>query len=462
MLFPLTKDKICDMIMQSIRGKKAITVLHNKDSKYFRLGLTLLTVIVLSALFVVTLINVGTVYASLKKILSVFSFVIYGIVFAYLMNPTLKHVEKLMQKLLSRTNLTERGVRKLSRIIGVLVALLVFIALVYGIFALVIPQLAESIKENFSQESLQSYYDKANVWLTKTLKGTPLEDWIKENDPIKAVQDWLTKELDLFSTLESAVTEVYGIAKVIFNMIIGLVVAVYLLISKERFIAQIKKLVVAVFSPRKADRVFELGRLINKSFGGFMVAKLIDSLIIGVISYVGMLIIGLPYALFSSVMVGIFNIIPFFGPFIGIAIGGILIVLQDPAQCLYFLIFEIALQQVDGNIIGPKILGGRLGISDFWILVSITVFGSLFGFGGMIMGVPVFTVIYTLSSEAINKSLRKKKRTQTTENYYSILTVQDLDKYDEEFGEPTVFYSGDTFETEYDPDDDFEFDDSEH
>ena len=116
---------------------------------------------------------------------------------------------------------------------------------------------------------------------------------------------------------------------------------------------------------------------------------------------------------------------------------------------------------MDGNIIGPKILGGRLGISDFWILVSITVFGSFFGFGGMIMGVPVFTVIYTLVSEAVNKSLRKKKRPLQTEDYYSILTVEDLEKYDQEFGEPTVFYSGDTFETEYDPDDDFEFDDSE-
>ncbi len=435
-------------------------MLH-KDSKYFRLGLTLLMVIILSALFVVTLINIGTVFASVKKIISVFSFVFYGIAFSYLMNPTLKHVEKLFQKIFSKTNLTERGARKLSRVLGVLVALLVFIALVYGIFALVIPQLVESVKENFSQENLQNYYDKTTIWLNNTLKGTPLESWIKENDPIKAIQDWLTKELDLFATLESAFTEVYGIAKVIFSMIIGVVVAVYLLISKERFISQIKKIVVAVFHPRAADRVFELGRLVNKSFGGFIVAKLIDSLIIGVISYVGMLIFGLPYALFSSVMVGIFNIIPFFGPFIGIAIGGVLIILQSPIQCLTFLIFEIALQQVDGNIIGPKILGGRLGISDFWILVSITVFGSLFGFGGMILGVPVFTVIYTLVSQAVNKSLRKKKRTQKTENYYSILAVEDLDQYDQDFGEATVFYSGDTFETEYDPDDDFEFDDSE-
>ena len=433
-----------------------------KDSKYYRLGKTLLLVIILSAFFIVTLINVGIVYASIKKIISVFSFVLYGIVFAYLMNPTLKQVEKLFQKIFSKSNMTERGVRKLSRILGALIALLVFIALVYGLLALVVPQIIDSLSETFSPENLQKYYDQITTWLREKLKDTPLEGWMKQSDPLKVLQNWLSeKQENIMSTLGSVVTGAYGVGKVIFNMLIGVVVAMYLLISKERFIAQIKKLVVAVFKPRVANRVFEIGRLTNKSFGGFMVGKLIDSLIIGLISYIGMLIFGLPYPLFSSAMIGIFNIIPFFGPFIGIGIGAILIILQSPIQCLYFLIFEIILQQVDGNIIGPKILGGRLGISDFWILVSITVFGSFFGFGGMIMGVPVFTMIYTLVSEAVNKSLRKKKRPLQTEDYYSILTVEDLEKYDQEFGEPTVFYSGDTFETEYDPDDDFEFDDSE-
>ena len=433
-----------------------------KDSKYYRLGKTLLLVIILSAFFIVTLINVGIVYASIKKIISVFSFVLYGIVFAYLMNPTLKQVEKLFQKIFSKSNMTERGVRKLSRILGALIALLVFVALVYGLLALVVPQIIDSLSETFSPESLQKYYDQITTWLREKLKDTPLEGWMKQSDPLKVLQNWLSeKQENIMSTLGSVVTGAYGVGKVIFNMLIGVVVAMYLLISKERFIAQIKKLVVAVFKPRVANRVFEIGRLTNKSFGGFMVGKLIDSLIIGLISYIGMLIFGLPYPLFSSAMIGIFNIIPFFGPFIGIGIGAILIILQSPIQCLYFLIFEIILQQVDGNIIGPKILGGRLGISDFWILVSITVFGSFFGFGGMIMGVPVFTVIYTLVSEAVNKSLRKKKRPLQTEDYYSILTVEDLEQYDQEFGEPTVFYSGDTFETEYDPDDDFEFDDSE-
>lgn len=431
--------------------------MFRKDSRYFRLGLTLLAVIVLSTLFAVTLINIGTIFSVLKSIISIFSFAIYGVIFAYLMNPLMKLVEKLVRRLLCRSNVTERGLTKLSRIVGVIVSLLAFLAIVYGLLAMVIPPLVDSIIETFSPENLQSYYVKITDWLTNVVRGTPLEDWLRENDPIKAVQDWLTEEINIFSTLGSAVTEVYGVAKVLFNMVIGLVAAVYLLISKERFISQIKKIIVAVFKPRHADRVFEIGRLTNQSFGGFIVGKLIDSLIIGVISYVGMVLLKLPYPLLSSAFIGITNIIPFFGPLIGIVIGGVLIVLQSPIQALTFLIFELILQQVDGNIIGPRILGGRLGISDFWILVSITVFGSLFGFGGMLLGVPVFTVLYTLLSQAVSNALRKKHLPEKTTDYYSILCVEDLEKHEKDFGESTVFYSGDTYETAYDPDDDFEY-----
>jgi predicted PurR-regulated permease PerM len=431
-----------------------------KDSRYFRLGLTLLTVIIVSVLFGVTLINIGTVFSVVKKIISTFSFVIYGIIFAYLMNPLQRLFEKLIRRLLAKSNMTERGVKKLSRTVSVLLSLLIFILLIYGLLAMVLPELWKSITETFSPENLQMYYEKITAWLSDTLKGSPFEDWLRENDPVKVVQDWLTKELDIFSTIGSVVTEAYGIGKVIFNMVIGLVVSVYLLMQKEKYIAQAKKFVVAIFKQRGADKVFEIGRLTNKSFGGFMVGKVIDSLIIGALSYIGMIILGLPYALISSVFIGLTNIIPFFGPLIGIVIGGVLILLQSPIQALYFLIFELALQQIDGNIIGPRILGGRLGISDFWVLVSITVFGTLFGFGGMLLGVPVFTVIYTLVSQAITGALRKKQLPESTDCYYSILAVEDLNDHEKNFGEATTFFSGDTFETEYDPDDDFEYEDA--
>ena len=439
-------------------GEKA--VLH-KESKYFRLGLTLLTVIILSILFYITLNNVGTVFQAIRKVLSVFSFVFYGIAFAYLMNPILKIVEKGIQKLLGRTNMTERGLRKLSRLLGVIAALLTFLAVVYGLLALVIPQLVESVSDTFSAENLQNYYVKITTWLRNVLKDSPIEDWLVETDPVRIIQNWInTQQQNIIEKIGEAVTGAYGVAKVLFNMLIGLVAAVYLLISKEKFISQTKKFIVAVFKPRSADRIFEIGRLTNRSFGGFIVGKLIDSLIIGLLSYIGMAILKMPYSLLISALVGIFNIIPFFGPFIGIGVGALLILLQDPLQCLYFLIFEIALQQIDGNIIGPRILGGRLGISGFWILISITVLGSVFGFPGMILGVPTFSVFYTLISEAVRKALRKKELPEGTDDYYPILAVEDLTKHETEDAETDAPQSGDSFETVYDPDEDFEYDDS--
>ena len=432
-----------------------------RDSRYFRLGLTLLTVIVLSALFIIALVNIGIVFDAIKKIIGVFSFVIYGIIFAYLMNPIEKIVEKGLKRLMAKVNITDRGLHRLSRAVGVLVSLLAFLAIIYGLLAMVLPELYESVTTTFSPENLQRYYEQITGWLSEVVRDTPMESWLLENDPFRALQDWITQKMDIFSTIGSVLSGAYGVGKVLFNMVIGLVVSVYLLIDKERYIAQVKKFIASVFKKKWANKVFEIGRFTNRSFGGFMVGKLIDSLIIGLISYIGMLILGLPYALLSSTFVGISNIIPFFGPLIGIVIGGVLILLQNPLQALYFLIFELVLQQVDGNIIGPKILGGRMGISGFWVLFSITVFGSVFSFPGMLVGVPVFTVIYALCAEAINNSLQKKNLPEKSDEYYSILSVEDLEDYDKEFGEPTVFYSGDTFETEYDPDDDFEFDDSD-
>ncbi len=440
-------------------GEEAVALLK-KDGKYFRLGLTLLTVIILSILFYITLDNIGTVFGAIKSVLAVFSFVFYGIAFAYLMNPILKLVEKGLLKLLSRSNMTERGMRKLARVISVIVALLVFLAIIYGLLAMVIPQLVESIKETFSPENLQKNYEQITTWLNNVLKGTPFEDWLHERDPVGLIQDWLNQEQQhILERLGELINGAYGVGKVLFNMIIGIVAAVYLLISKEKFIAQAKKLTVALFKPKQADRLFEIGRLTNRSFGGFIVGKLIDSLIIGALSYIGMVIFRLPYALIASTFIGVTNIIPFFGPLIGIAVGGVLILLQNPIQALYFLIFELALQQIDGNIIGPRILGGRLGISDFWILVSITVFGAVLGFPGMILGVPIFTIFYTLISEAVRKALRKKELPGETDKYYPILAVDDLTKHDKESVEEAVIRSGDAIETEYDPDEEFEFED---
>ena len=433
--------------------------MFKRENKYFKLGVTLLMVIIVSVLFFVILTNLKTVAGGVKKLIEIISSVIYGIAFAYIMNPVMVAVERLVKRIFAKSNITERALRRLSRALGVITALIVFLSVVYGLLAMVVPRLVDSLLELFSQENLDSYYRKITAWINNFSEDTPLESWVRNNDVLLKAEQWITTKIDLVAAINTAAMSVYGFAKSIFSMIIGIVVAVYLLISKEKFLAQSKKLVVAAFNPRRANRLLEIGRLANKSLGGFLVGKLIDSLIIGILSYIGMTILRLPYALISSVFVGLTNIIPFFGPIIGIVIGGVLILLQSPMQALYFLIFEFALQQVDGNIIGPRILGDRLGISDFWILVSITVFGGLFGFTGMLLGVPVFTVIYALISQSVNESLKKKSLPLRTDAYYTIESVSDLEQYQKEYAESTVFYSGDTVDTEYDPEEDIEYDD---
>ena len=325
------------------------------------------------------------------------------------------------------------------------------------------PQVAASLEELLSPESINSGYAKVTEWIDSVIRGTPVENWFNQNGEsvVKKVQDWIAKEVDFATALSSAAEQVYGIAKGVFNAVVGVVVAVYMLISKDRFQAQAKKITVALFRQDHADRVMELARRTNAIFGGFIVGKIIDSVIMGIICYIGTLILGTPYAMLVSVIVGVTNIIPFFGPLIGLVFCCLLVLLQNPLQALYLAIFLLVLQQVDGNIIGPRILGERLGISDFWILVSITVFGGLFGFAGMLIGVPVFTLIYSLINDGVNRALKKKQQPLQTDLYYSILTVSDLSKYKKEYSDSTVVYSEDTFETEFDPDDDIEYDDAD-
>ncbi|MGM9651615.1 MAG: AI-2E family transporter [Faecousia sp.] len=437
-------------------------MLH-KNNKYVSLGLTLLSVIAIGAILILILFNLGDFYQAIKSFFSLISSVLYGLVFAYLMNPIMKLVERNLTKWLSRGNMPERRVKSLSRGIGIVAALIVFLLSVYALFAAIVPQVVASLEELLSPESLNSGYAKVTEWVDSVIRGTPVENWFNQNGEsiVKKAQDWIAKEVDFATALSSAAEQVYGIAKGVFNAVIGVVVAVYMLISKDRFQAQAKKITVALFRQDHADRVLELARRTNAIFGGFIVGKIIDSVIMGIICYIGTLILGTPYAMLVSVIVGVTNIIPFFGPLIGLVFCCLLVLLQNPLQALYLAIFLLVLQQVDGNIIGPRILGERLGISDFWILVSITVFGGLFGFAGMLIGVPVFTLIYSLINDGVNRALKKKQRPLQTDLYYSILTVSDLDKYKKEYSDSTVVYSEDTFETEFDPDDDIEYDDAD-
>jgi len=242
------------------------------------------------------------------------------------------------------------------------------------------------------------------------------------------ITNWITNGLlpnieTILTGLTSSVMSVVGAA---LDILIGFCAAIYMLASKDLFIAQSKKLVVALCKEQTANHVFDLGRRIHKVFSGFIIGKILDSMIIGILCYLGMLILKLPYPALIATVIGVTNVIPFFGPFIGAIPCTFLILLVNPLQALYFALFVFGLQQLDGNVIGPRILGDTIGISGFWVLVSITVAGGLFGFAGMLLGVPVFAVLYMLVNDFVIYRLKKKGKPVETPKYYDIQNVEDL------------------------------------
>jgi predicted PurR-regulated permease PerM len=241
-------------------------------------------------------------------------------------------------------------------------------------------------------------------------------EWEKAGDKFMA---WLQK--DLMNTLYSITSGIFTVAKIAINLLIGIIVMIYLLYSRDHFIGQSKKLLYAICPNRKLCAVIlESVRQINLIFGGFLTGKVIDSLIIGVICFVCLSILHIPYVMIISVVVGITNIIPVFGPFIGAIPSAFLLLLTDPAKCLVFIIFIIILQQVDGNVIGPMILGDSTGLPAFWVLFSLLLFQHLLGFWGMIIGVPLFASIYYLLKQLVNHLLRKRHLPISTLEYVSI------------------------------------------
>ena len=206
----------------------------------------------------------------------------------------------------------------------------------------------------------------------------------------------------------------------VFNAVIGLLIMVYLLNCKERLFAICRKIVAATCGQKRKDRLYEFADIVNETFIGFIVGRIIDSFIIGVITYVALRIFNIPFAVMISMIVGVTNVIPFFGPFIGAVPSIILLMLEDPKSALYFAIIIIVIQQLDGNVIGPKVVGNAIGISSFWVLIAVLVGGGLFGFAGMAFGVPVFAVIYRYIDKITTRSLKNKDKATDTSDYFSL------------------------------------------
>lgn len=400
-----------------------------KDNKYAAMGITALLVIIGAALSVFVIFNFGLVLGGFKQLLRILSPIIDGFALAYILTPLLNFIER---EWIGR--LYDLGHKELSakrkkrrRYWSILVTYLIFFGVLYIFFRTVIPQIVNSIKSIVYQ--FPRYINNLEVFVTDLFDNNPeieetINSFITEysielNNMIQT--SVIPQAEDLIKVFSLSVINVF---KALINLIIGFIISVYLMSTKELLAGQAKKIIYALYETKEANNIISGIRYTHSVFVGFLGGKLIDSVIIGIVCFIVTRFVDIPYAVLVSVIIGVTNIIPFFGPYIG-AIPSILLVLMiNPIKALYLFFIILIIQQVDGNIIGPKILGDSTGLSSFWVIFSITLFGGLFGIPGMLLGVPTFAVIYALIKYKVNRKLKQKSMPQDTSPYIDVGSVE--------------------------------------
>lgn len=402
---------------------------ENKNDIYFKWGLTAVVVIVIALVISLIFSKLGPIATAISTIISTVSSVLYGVVMAFLMAPVYDRIGIWVGEILSSLFPKWKKSDKYAKMIATLACLVILILVVFALIMMIIPELVNSITNVISYAP--SGTQNLEAWLKDILNKNPnLEKLIIGNylDISARLSDIATTTVlpnvnTYIKNLSSGVINALG---VVVNIIIGLMVMMYLLNMKTTLASQAKKIVYAVAGVKIGNEIVTEARYIKNMFEKFIVGKIIDSIIIGIINYVFMAIIHMPYALLISVVVGVTNVIPFFGPFIGAIPSIILLLLISPFTALQFAVWILVLQQVDGNIIGPKILGQTTGLPSFWVLFSILLFGGLFGIVGMIIAVPTWAIIYRTISRLSEHFLRKKGLKPDSKHY------MDLDHIDEE------------------------------
>ena len=360
--------------------------------------------------------------------------IIDGFVLAYLMTPVLNKIEKCIIKPLyvkTKVPMTPKSKRRM-RGLSILVTIVLVLVVLYEFFGLIIPEVIRSIQSIIFQFPI--YINNLSSWAMGLMKNNPdLEEVVNAliDQYSSMILDYVNsnKLLELLPNindfLKTLSSSVISVLKALWNFVIGFIISIYVLGSKEKFAGQAKKIAYALFDRKMGNAVITNFRFIHSTFIGFIGGKIVDSIIIGVICFICTTIIGTPYAILVSVIIGVTNIIPFFGPWIGGIPSALLVLMVDPRQALYFVILILVIQQFDGNILGPKILGDSTGLSGFWVIFAITIFGGLFGVLGMVVGIPIFAVFYAAVRASVNRMLVKKNLPTDNKLY---MTVGQIDE----------------------------------
>ncbi len=382
--------------------------------KYASMGLTAFLVIAASILFFLLLYKIDVVLKAIRTILKILEPIVFGFVFAYIMYPVVRFFEKRLDGLIKKIIKKDERAVKLNKGLSIFLALVFWVAVIVILGVMVLPELYTNIRNMIV--ALPGQIQHASAAITDYMGQEGMNTEIVRNITEKIItffNNWVQtdflKDMNMvFGYLTAGVINFFSTT---LNIVVGVIVALYVLNGRRTFKRQAKQVIYAAFSKKNAGILIDTLKDSNRIFGGFIAGKLVDSLIIGILCFIVLYFLNMPYTVLVSVIVGVTNVIPFFGPYMGAIPSAILILLANPAKGVIFVIFIIILQQIDGNIIGPKILGESTGLSAFWVVFSILFFGGLFGIVGMLIGVPVFAVIYQIISSIVDYKLRKKGMT---------------------------------------------------
>ena len=386
-------------------------------------GITAFLVLAATSLLFIIVSHLETINKNFSLFIQILMPIIYGAVLAYLMSPVydfvVKYTELFLNKIFRKKSKKQST---LSSFFATICSLLFLVLIGGSLVSLLIPELTRSVFNLYLTlpDALNRSYERIQTLLTNYPEAREyVEDWYNEisaffsNKP-ESAQTILGHLQNIAAFFRDGIWNTFTVVK---NILIGLIVMIYLLNLKKTLKLQFRKLLFAIFSKEKAKGIIEELQYVHKMFGGFILGKIIDSVIIGILTFFVLSIMKMPYTLLVSVIIGVTNVVPFFGPFVGAIPCIILIMLSSPLQALYFAIAILAIQQLDGNVIGPKILGDSTGLSSFWVLFSIILFGGLFGFVGMIIAVPLWAVILNSIRRYANKRLEKKQIPNSAEYF---------------------------------------------
>ena len=366
-----------------------------KDPK-FKSNLLLATYIVVLAFIFINIKSVGNVFGSTMAMLKPF---LIAICIAFVLNIPMKfYEEKVLDKVIKQP--------KKRRPLAIILTIITIIAIVVGLVLFIIPQLVES--GSTLVKNIPDYVKTLEMFMAEHFSKTEVFDELW-NQVLSMGENIIKVVGQVTGSLVSQLVDItVGVTSTIINFFMGILIAIYILLSKEKLGIQAKKMLYAFFDRGKADKVMEVASISHNKFSKFITGQCIEAVILGGLCFIGMTIFSMPYALLVSTIIGVTALVPIFGALIGTIPAAFIIFMVEPMTAVWFVILIVVIQQIEGNLIYPMVVGNSIGLSAIWVLLAITVGGSTFGILGILIGIPLFGVLYTLLSTITNSKLKEK------------------------------------------------------